>query len=65
MADHTMTVFPLYWMMWHDRPTSFPPPKQVKRSSSLGSTGSSEASMAGYRRGVCGVHFQTSGRRSG
>jgi hypothetical protein len=32
--------------MWHDRPTSFPPPRHVNRSSSLGSTGSSESMTA-------------------
>ncbi|KAF1995704.1 hypothetical protein P154DRAFT_610117 [Amniculicola lignicola CBS 123094] len=38
-----MTVFPLYWMMWHERPTSFPPPKHRNMSSSAGSTGSSSS----------------------
>lgn len=37
----TMTVLPLYWTMWQDRPTSFPPPRQRNMSSSEGSTGSS------------------------
>lgn len=32
--------------MWHDRPTSFPPPKHRNISSSEGSTGSSEADAA-------------------
>lgn len=36
-----MTVFPLYCMMWHDRPTSFPPPRQRNINSSDGSTASS------------------------
>lgn len=39
--QRTMTVLPLYWMTWQDRPTSFPPPKQRNMSSSAGSTGSS------------------------
>ena len=39
----TMTVFPLYWMMWHDRPTSLPPPRQRNMSSSDGSIASSVA----------------------
>lgn len=39
----TMTVLPLYWMIWHDRPTSLPPPRQRNMSSSEGSTGSSWA----------------------
>lgn len=38
---HTITVLPLYWMTWHDRPTSFPPPRHRNMSSSDGSTGSS------------------------
>ena len=38
-----MTVFPLYWRMWHDRPTSLPPPRHRNISSSAGSTGSSSA----------------------
>ena len=41
-----MTVFPLYWMIWQDRPTSLPPPKQRNISSSAGSTGSSVAADA-------------------
>lgn len=41
-----MTVFPLYWMMWHERPTSLPPPRQMNLSSSDGSTGSSLAVLA-------------------
>ena len=36
-----MTVFPLYCMIWHDLPTSFPPPKHRNINSSEGSTGSS------------------------
>lgn len=36
-----MTVLPLYCMIWHDLPTSLPPPKQRNISSSAGSTGSS------------------------
>ena len=36
-----MTVLPLYWIMWHDLPTSFPPPRHKNMSSSAGSTGSS------------------------
>ena len=39
----TMMVLPLYWMMWHERPTSLPPPRQRNMSSSAGSTGSSGA----------------------
>lgn len=42
----TITVLPLYWTMWHDRPTSFPPPRQRNMSSSAGSTGSSGAAEA-------------------
>ena len=36
-----MTVLPLYWMMWQERPTSIPPPKHKNMNSSAGSTGSS------------------------
>lgn len=42
----TITVLPLYWMMWHERPTSLPPPRQMNLSSSDGSTGSSLAALA-------------------
>lgn len=42
----TMTVFPLYCIMWHDRPTSLPPPRQRNMSSSEGSTGSSGVAVA-------------------
>lgn len=42
----TMTVLPLYWMIWQDRPTSLPPPRQRNLSSSAGSTGSSLAALA-------------------
>lgn len=42
----TMTVLPLYWMIWQDRPTSLPPPRQRNLSSSAGSTGSSLAAFA-------------------
>lgn len=45
-CERTMTVFPLYWIMWHDRPTSFPPPKHRNMSSSDGSKGSSETEAA-------------------
>lgn len=41
-----MTVLPLYWMIWQDRPTSLPPPRQRNLSSSAGSTGSSLAALA-------------------
>ncbi len=41
-----MMVLPLYWMMWHDRPTSLPPPRQRNMSSSAGSTGSSGTAEA-------------------
>lgn len=36
-----MTVLPLYWRIWHDLPTSLPPPRHTNMSSSDGSTGSS------------------------
>ena len=42
----TMTVLPLYWMIWHERPTSLPPPRQRNMSSSDGSTGSSGGAAA-------------------
>lgn len=39
----TITVLPLYSKIWHDLPTSLPPPKHKNISSSAGSTGSSGA----------------------
>lgn len=42
----TMTVLPLYCMMWHDLPTSFPPPSARNISSSEGSIGSSTSGVA-------------------
>lgn len=45
-GEVTMTVLPLYCMIWHDRPTSLPPPRQRNLSSSAGSTGSSMAALA-------------------
>ena len=45
-AEHTMTVFPLYCMIWHDRPTSLPPPRQRNLRTSEGSTGSSGGAAA-------------------
>lgn len=39
----TMTVLPLYWRMWQERPTSLPPPKHKNISSSAGSMGSTSS----------------------
>lgn len=43
LAERTMTVLPLYWRMWQDRPTSLPPPRHRNISSSAGSMGSTSS----------------------
>lgn len=46
MPASSMTVLPLYWIIWHDLPTSLPPPSARNISSSDGSTGSSSSNFA-------------------